>query len=106
MSPRPAAATDGLSVPLGGRVTPEVRRRPPTGGWRTGVRPVIEFDRCVQCLVCWVYCPDTAIETRNHVVTGIDLTLCKGCEICAAMCPQRAIAMQPDHPEVTQPRQC
>lgn len=104
MSPRSAAATDVLGVPLGGRVIPDVLRRPPTGNWRTGMRPVIDFDHCVQCLVCWVYCPDRAIETKSRLVAGIDLTLCKGCEICAAMCPPHAISMQPDPPEETETR--
>jgi 2-oxoacid:acceptor oxidoreductase delta subunit (pyruvate/2-ketoisovalerate family) len=64
-----------------------------TGGWRTGVRPEVELDRCVDCLLCWLYCPDSAIVLEGTHFAGFDLEVCKGCELCSVVCPTGAIAM-------------
>jgi 2-oxoacid:acceptor oxidoreductase delta subunit (pyruvate/2-ketoisovalerate family) len=80
-------------LPLGGVVAPDVALRPRTGSYRTGLRPEVEIAKCVDCLLCWVYCPDTAIELAGTSFGGIDLDHCKGCEICAEVCPTGAIAM-------------
>jgi len=63
-----------------------------TGSWRQE-RPVIDLERCIHCMICWLYCPDSAILTREAKVVGIDLDYCKGCGICAAVCPPRARAI-------------
>lgn len=80
----------------GGRVVPDRIYRPATGSWRTGLKPVLDRTRCVDCLLCWVYCPDRAMVTADGHLTGLDLTLCKGCEICVAACPVEALTMVPD----------
>jgi len=67
-----------------------------TGGWRTGLRPEADLSRCVDCLLCWLYCPDSAVELDGTAFAGFDLTVCKGCEICAEMCPTGAIEMVAD----------
>ena len=77
----------------GGIVSPDTSPPSPTGGWRTGLRPDVDLSKCVNCLLCWLYCPDSAIELDGTVFTGFDLTNCKGCEICAAICPTDAIEM-------------
>ncbi|HEX4805515.1 MAG TPA: 4Fe-4S dicluster-binding protein [Conexibacter sp.] len=64
-----------------------------TGGWRTGLRPEAELARCVDCLLCWLYCPDSAVVLDGTTFAGFDLDVCKGCEICAEMCPTGAIEM-------------
>jgi 2-oxoacid:acceptor oxidoreductase delta subunit (pyruvate/2-ketoisovalerate family) len=64
-----------------------------TGSWRTGVKPVVDLSRCVNCLLCWVYCPDSAIVIDGTTFTGFDLDVCKGCEICAEVCPVQAVEM-------------
>lgn len=63
-----------------------------TGTWRTFV-PVIDFEKCTQCLFCFILCPDSSILMDDGKVTGIDEFHCKGCGICAEECPKDAIKM-------------
>ena len=64
-----------------------------TGGWRTGLKPKADLDTCVNCMLCWVYCPDSAVLVRDGAFEGFDYEVCKGCEICDEMCPVNAIEM-------------
>jgi 2-oxoacid:acceptor oxidoreductase delta subunit (pyruvate/2-ketoisovalerate family) len=80
-------------LPAGGTVEPAGAPRPLTGGWRTGEKPAAELAKCVNCLLCWLYCPDSAVELDGETFTGFDLSYCKGCGICAEVCPSDAIAM-------------
>jgi pyruvate ferredoxin oxidoreductase delta subunit len=66
-----------------------------TGGWRSE-RPERSEEKCTQCLLCWVYCPDTAVLTADEKVVGFDLDHCKGCGICAQECAAGAITMSPE----------
>jgi len=50
----------------------------------------------VNCLLCWLYCPDSAIRLDGTTITGFDYEFCKGCELCAEICPVDAIAMVED----------
>ena len=63
-----------------------------TGGWRT-FKPVIDLDKCIQCMFCWVYCPDTAVILEEGKVARFDYDHCKGCGICAHECPPKASAI-------------
>jgi 2-oxoacid:acceptor oxidoreductase delta subunit (pyruvate/2-ketoisovalerate family) len=77
----------------GGAVLPGEAELPRTGGWRTGLKPAVDISLCVNCLLCWLYCPDSAVVLDGTTFTGFDLDVCKGCEICAETCPTHAIAM-------------
>jgi 2-oxoacid:acceptor oxidoreductase delta subunit (pyruvate/2-ketoisovalerate family) len=79
-----------------GSVVRDESERLRTGGWRTGVKPEADLSRCVDCLLCWLYCPDSAVVLDGTAFAGFDLEVCKGCEICAEMCPVGAIEMVPD----------
>ncbi len=59
------------------------------GSWRL-VRPVHHSEKCTKCKICYIYCPDAAI---NWTPDGpeINLTSCKGCMICAEECPTGAM---------------
>jgi pyruvate ferredoxin oxidoreductase delta subunit len=57
-----------------------------TGDWKSS-RPVYNPENCIQCLFCWVYCPDSAVILKDGKVTGFNLDHCKGCGICAHECP-------------------
>jgi 2-oxoacid:acceptor oxidoreductase delta subunit (pyruvate/2-ketoisovalerate family) len=80
-------------LPVAGVVERDEALRPRTGSYRTGVRPEVELARCVDCLLCWLYCPDSAIVLDGTSFRGFDLEICKGCEICSEVCPTGAIAM-------------
>ena len=71
-----------------------------TGAWRT-YRPVWDLDRCIHCLLCWVYCPDSAVIVQEGRIVGTDLRYCKGCGICARECPPKikAVKMVMEHYE-------
>lgn len=60
-----------------------------TGEWRV-FRPVKDDEKCNECLLCWVFCPEASI-TRDGL--RIDFQYCKGCGICAVECPTGAIEM-------------
>lgn len=57
------------------------------GGWRSE-RPWRDPDVCTQCMLCWVFCPDSAVLVEDEKMVGFDLTKCKGCGICASECPK------------------
>jgi 2-oxoacid:acceptor oxidoreductase delta subunit (pyruvate/2-ketoisovalerate family) len=88
-----AELTTWQELPVGGIVQPSGAPRPATGGWRTGEKPVADISKCVNCLLCWLYCPDSAIALDGETFTGFDLDYCKGCGICAEVCPAAAIEM-------------
>lgn len=81
------------TLAIGGAIAPADSPAPRTGGWRTGVKPKFDAALCVNCLLCWLYCPDSAVRLEGTTFSGIDLDYCKGCEICAEVCPVGAIAM-------------
>jgi pyruvate ferredoxin oxidoreductase delta subunit len=59
-----------------------------TGGWRA-FRPVMGEAACVDCMQCWLFCPDSSIlvDVENEKMVGFNLEFCKGCGICAVECP-------------------
>ena len=63
-----------------------------TGGWRTFV-PVHDEQKCTDCLLCWIFCPDGAILLQDGKFAGFDLKHCKGCGICAEECPPKIKAI-------------
>jgi len=83
-------------LPDGGVVLPSESEHPRTGEWRTGLKPEADLAACIDCLLCWLYCPDAAVELDGTAFSGFDLDLCKGCELCAAVCPTGAIEMVAD----------
>jgi len=62
-----------------------------TGAWRN-IRPAIELEKCIQCGICWKFCPDVAIFIEKEWPV-VDYDYCKGCGICAEECPAKCIAM-------------
>ncbi len=59
-----------------------------TGSWRT-LKPVKDSSKCTKCGICYLYCPDNAIDENFN----INYDYCKGCGICVHNCPFHAITM-------------
>ncbi len=64
-----------------------------TGDWRSD-KPIWDEDKCTNCMICWIYCPDSAILIKDGKVSGIDYRYCKGCGICAEECPPKVKAIK------------
>ena len=60
-------------------------------GWRT-FKPVIDYDRCIDCLQCFLVCPDGAIDKSEERI-AVDYRFCKGCGICVKQCKVDGIQM-------------
>jgi pyruvate ferredoxin oxidoreductase delta subunit len=63
-----------------------------TGDWRSQ-RPIVEKEQCIKCGVCWIFCPDAAIQRTSEGYYLADLDYCKGCGICAQECLTGCITM-------------
>ena len=61
-----------------------------TGNWRT-FRPTIDYEKCTDCMICYAYCPESAMSVGGDGRVKIDYDNCKGCMICMVECPLRAI---------------
>jgi len=64
-----------------------------TGDWRT-FRPMINEEKCTNCGICWMYCPEGVIQKNGNGSFEIDYRYCKGCGICARECPTKNIEMK------------
>lgn len=62
-----------------------------SSGMRT-FRPVIDQDKCVKCLRCFLVCPDGTIDKSGDQLE-IDYDYCKGCGVCCKECKPGAISM-------------
>lgn len=81
------------SIPIGGLILKAGNAvEYETGDWRA-YRPIRDKEKCTNCLICWILCPDGSILVEDEKITGIDLAHCKGCGICAHECPVDAINM-------------
>ena len=64
-----------------------------TGTWRV-FKPILDKDKCVKCLRCWIFCPEATIKRNKGDTVDIDYEYCKGCGICANVCKVKAITME------------
>ncbi len=80
-------------IPIGGLIDKAGSAKEyKTGEWRT-FKPIRDEKKCINCLICWVYCPDSSILAKDGKMTGFDYDYCKGCGICASVCPVKCIEM-------------
>ena len=68
-----------------------------TGDWRT-FRPVIDYAKCTDCMICYAYCPESALSVGADGRLHIDYNNCKGCMICMTECPLKAVTQQMEVP--------
>lgn len=71
-----------------------------TGGWRPGrnttfkkwatrtMRPVVDFEKCIKCTLCWLQCPDSVFDVTPDGFYDANLEACCGCGVCEAVCPE------------------
>ena len=51
------------------------------------MRPVIDFETCIKCTLCWLQCPDTCFDVTPDGLYDADMKSCCGCGVCEAVCP-------------------
>ena len=51
------------------------------------MRPVIDFDACVKCTLCWIQCPDSCFDVMPDGTYDANMEACCGCGVCEAVCP-------------------
>ena len=90
---RPMDEIRWQDLEIGGTCSePGSSREYKTGTWRS-LRPVVDKDLCIRCGVCWLFCPDAAINQSEDGHFQTDEEYCKGCGICARECPVGCITM-------------
>ena len=75
-------------LPLGDILEPGTAAAFQTGSWRSE-KPVWNKEKCINCMFCWIACPDSSIIVKDGKMTGFDYDHCKGCGICARECPTK-----------------
>lgn len=98
-------------IPIGGKIIEAGNSKEyKTGDWRT-FRPVHIPEKCTNCMICWMVCPDSCVKVGRvndpnkgqkgvsdkpnlGNFGGFDLDYCKGCGVCAEECPFKAIEMK------------
>ena len=50
-------------------------------------RPVVDFDTCIKCTLCWLQCPDTCFDVTPEGLYDANMEACCGCGVCEAVCP-------------------
>lgn len=51
------------------------------------MRPVVNFDTCTKCKICWMQCPDEAFDLAPDGYYDPNMEACCGCGICESVCP-------------------
>ena len=84
-------------------VIPGIRKEEHVKGWEGGyrpgrnpyfkkfttrtMRPVIDFDKCTKCTLCWLQCPDSCFDITPDGFYDANMEACCGCGVCEAVCP-------------------
>ena len=92
---------DGIAIP---GIAPGAKMKDPVTGAEGGyqparnptfkkyasrtMRPVVDFDKCIKCTLCWLACPDTCFDVTPEGLYDANLTACCGCGVCEAVCPE------------------
>jgi pyruvate ferredoxin oxidoreductase delta subunit len=51
------------------------------------MRPVVNFETCTQCKVCWLQCPDSCFDISPDGFYDANMEACCGCGVCEDVCP-------------------
>jgi pyruvate ferredoxin oxidoreductase delta subunit len=94
MSPENRESAKGWqNLPIGAVLQGGTAVEYKTGTWRT-FRPVWTKEKCINCLQCWLICPDMSILAKDGKLNGFDYDHCKGCGLCAYICPVKGKAIK------------
>jgi len=96
------------SAPIGGVLpTPGNTAHNDLHTSRTGWMPVLERDKCIDCGMCDMVCPDLCLVWSTHEgedgkplvkLDGIDYQYCKGCMRCVETCSTSAMTREAEAP--------
>jgi len=96
------------SAPIGGVLpTPGNTAHNDLHTSRTGWMPVLERDKCIDCGMCDMVCPDLCLVWSTHTgedgkplvkLDGIDYQYCKGCMRCVETCSTSAMTPEAETP--------
>jgi pyruvate ferredoxin oxidoreductase delta subunit len=91
---------DGVAIPA---IAPGHKMEDPTshatGGYQPArnptfkkyttrtMRPVVDFDTCIKCTLCWLHCPDSCFDVTPEGLYDANMEACCGCGVCEAVCP-------------------
>ena len=59
-------------------------------------RPVIRFDLCTKCVLCWLECPDECFDPTPDGLYDVNYEYCTGCHKCAQVCPVKECIVMVD----------
>jgi pyruvate ferredoxin oxidoreductase delta subunit len=51
------------------------------------MRPVVDFETCIKCTLCWLQCPDSCFDVTPEGLYDANMEACCGCGVCEAVCP-------------------
>ena len=51
------------------------------------MRPMVNFDTCIKCTLCWLHCPDSCFDVTPDGLYDANLEACCGCGVCDDVCP-------------------
>jgi len=90
---KPEGELTWRDIEIGSIVTePGNARQYKTGDWRSQ-KPTYDFNRCIKCAICQIFCPEGCVNQNDDGYFEADLYYCKGCGICAKECPTGVITM-------------
>jgi len=98
-------------IPAGGAVEDPTSHA--EGGWRPDrnptfkkyttrtMRPVVNFDTCIKCTLCWLHCPDSCFDVTPEGLYDANMVACCGCGVCEAVCPVKDCVTMVNESEFT-----
>ncbi|MBI4284632.1 MAG: 2-oxoacid:acceptor oxidoreductase family protein [Chloroflexi bacterium] len=97
------------NAPVGGAIlNPGNTAHKDLSASRQGIFPLFHRDRCIDCGLCTMTCPDYVFVWEQgldrkgqpaQVLKGPNLQYCKGCLKCVDICPVEALTMECERPE-------
>jgi len=51
------------------------------------MRPIVNFETCTKCTLCWLQCPDSCFDVTPDGLYDANMESCCGCGVCEDVCP-------------------